>query len=358
MKKLTLVTLIIAMLVSLAACGSSGGGSESQAESESTSGSGMTIEQNPNAGDGKNILGIAWSNLAAEATQKLVAHYEEVYKDYGWDELIVVQADNNVETQISQIQDLANQGVDMMIVNSVDPDGIVAAVDSVMAMGIPVVAVDRRINTDIYYTLETDNTQCGRDVAKMIAAMTLPQYRQTGEKVQIITLPSNMTSSAVRDRMTGFEEEIAYWSHIDVVQSTSCESSIEKCYDAVIDAYKTNPDIAAIFVTGDNYVAPAVSALNEMGRLKKVGEEGHVIIGSIDGATSALEYLLSGDHDIVANQRFDLFCTQALKVCQDYMNGTYVDPTDNDDKLLTPIITIDNIESLNEEGLLWGYPEG
>ena len=35
----------------------------------------------------------------------------------------------------------------------------------------------------------------------------------------------------------------------------------------MLDGFKTNPDIKAIFVVGDNQVAPVVSALKEMDRL-------------------------------------------------------------------------------------------
>lgn len=56
------------------------------------------------------------------------------------------------------------------------------------------------------------------------------------------------------------------------------ESNIEKVYNAVLDGFKTNPDIKAIFVVGDNQVAPVVSALKEMDRLYPVddrsGEKG------------------------------------------------------------------------------------
>lgn len=350
MKKILALILTAALSMTCVACGSksaapAGGDAPSEA-------AGQTVK-NPNMDDGKNVLGIAWSNLAAEATQILMAHYEEVYKDYGFDEMILVQADNNVETQISQIQDLANQGVDMMIINSVDPDGIVPAVDAVMAKGIPVIAVDRKINTKLYYSLETDNVQCGRDVAKTIGAMTL-DAADAGETVEILSVVSNTTSVAVRDRMNGFNEEIAYWNHCRVVAEPSCEASIEKAYNAIIDAFKTNPDIKVIFVTGDNYVAPAISALNELGKLYPYGDPNHIIIASIDGAPSALSVMLEGNNDIVANQRFDLFCTQTLGVCQEYLNGNLVEEGASNIKLLTPIVVPSNIKNMQAEGILWG----
>lgn len=312
---------------------------------------GVPFAQNPNLSDGKNVLGIAWSSWAAEATQILIADFEASYKDYGFDEIISVQAENDVETQISQIQDLANQGVDIMIVNSVDPDGIVAVVDSVQAMGIPVMAVDRRINTPLYYSFETDNYAAGVDLCKYVAGVT----EHLGEEVKVFAMQSNATSSAVRDRHQGWADEMKYWPHLNQVGEVALESSIENCYNATVDAFKVNPDIKVVMVSGDNYVAPVVSALTDIGKFYPYGDPNHVMICSFDGAPSALKYMVDGANDAVANQRFDLFCHDPLRVAQDYINGTVVDIGANDIKLDTPIVTPKNIETLKELGILWGY---
>ena len=316
------------------------------------------MAKNPNLDDGKNVVGICWSSLAAEATQVLIQNYQDHYKEYGIDEIILLQAENNLERQIDQLQDLANQNCDIIIVNSVDPDGIAPVVDSIMAQGIPVIAVDRRINTDIYYTLETDNVSCGRDVAKAIAMLTLKDENGNDAEegsVEILKCVGNMTSSAVRDRMSGLNEELAYWPHLKVIGEPSVESNIEKVYNAVLDGFKTNPDIKAIFVVGDNQVAPVVSALKEMDRLYPVDDPRHVIVASVDGISSVLKGIQAGENDIVANQRFDLFCYDILSLCQDYFNGDTSSMGVNS-KLPTTIVVRQNLEYLKQQGLLWAMP--
>ncbi len=62
-----------------------------------------------------------------------------------------------------------------------------------------------------------------------------------------------------------------------------------------------------------------------------------------------------GVNDAIANQRFDLFCTEPLKVCQAYLNGEIVDAGENDIKLETPIVTPRNVQALKDMGILWGY---
>ena len=358
MKKMWLRKMALAVVGTILLTGLAGCSQESASSSGSSGGTPQGMPKNPNLDDGKNVVGICWSSLAAEATQVLVQNYQDHYKEYGIDEVILLQAENNLERQIDQIQDLANQNCDIIIVNSVDPDGIAPAVDSIMAQGIPVIAVDRRINTDLYYTLETDNVSCGRDVAKAIAMLTLKD--ENGEdavpgSVEVLKCIGNMTSSAVRDRIAGLNEELAYWPHLNVVGEPSVESNIEKVYYAVLDGFKTNPDIKAIFVVGDNQVAPVVSALKEMDRLYPVDDPRHVIVASVDGISSVLEGIQAGENDIVANQRFDLFCYDVLGICQDYFNGD-TSVMGLNSKLPTTIVVRQNIEHLKNQGLLWAMP--
>ena len=354
--KIIALLLTLVMVLSLAACSSSESTTSSSSAESTASSSGEV--KNPNLDDGVNRVGICWSSFSAEATQILMANYEAHYKEYGIDEIIMLEAEGNLERQIDELQDLANQGCDVIICNSVDPEGIAPVVDSIQAQGIPVIAVDRRISTDVYYTLETDNVCCGRDVARSIAMMTM--FDEDGNlaedgSVQVLKCIGNMTSSAVRDRFSGLNDELQYWPHLNVVGEPSVESNIEKVYNAVLDGFKTNPDIKAIFVVGDNQVAPVVSALKEIGKLYPPEDSRHVIVASVDGISSVLQGIQNGENDIVANQRFDLFCTDALKVIQDYFNGdTSVQGTD--DKLPTMIVTRHNVDYLQQNGYLWALP--
>lgn len=348
MKALALI-LVVCLSLGLVACSSN--------KNEAPAANNGSVP-NPNLGDGKNVVGICWSSLAAEATQILIANYQNHYKEYGIDELILLQAEGNLETQINQLQDLANQKCDVIICNSVDPDGIAPVVDSIMAQGIPVIAVDRRISTNVYFTLETDNVCCGRDVARSIAMMTM--LDENGQpaadgSVEVLKCVGNMTSSAVRDRFSGLNDELQYWPHLKVVGEPSVESNIEKVYNAVLDGFKTNPNIKAIFVVGDNQVAPVVSALKELGKLYPADDPRHVIVASVDGISSVLQGIKNEENDIVANQRFDLFAYDVLEVIQNYFNGdTSVSGVNR--KLPTMIVTRFNIDYLQSQDLLWAMP--
>lgn len=108
-------------------------------------------------------------------------------------------------------------------------------------------------------------------------------------------------------------------------------------------------------MVGDNQVAPVVSALKEMDRLYPVDDPRHVIVASVDGISSVLKGIQAGENDIVANQRFDLFCYDILSLCQDYFNGDTSSMGVNS-KLPTTIVVRQNLEYLKQQGLLWAMP--
>lgn len=61
--------------------------------------------------------------------------------------LIVTDANGDLATQISDIEDLIAQGCDAIIVNPVDPSGIIAATDMVHQAGIPLINVNSQMES-------------------------------------------------------------------------------------------------------------------------------------------------------------------------------------------------------------------
>jgi ribose transport system substrate-binding protein len=64
------------------------------------------------------------------------------------EEFIVVSSEGDVDTQISQIEDMIVRGVDALLIIPVAPEAIVPAVEDAMDAGIPVVVFASDINTD------------------------------------------------------------------------------------------------------------------------------------------------------------------------------------------------------------------
>lgn len=84
-------------------------------------------------------------------------------------ELIVVDAQDSVSKQISDIEDLVQRGVDVLIINPTDSDAVVPAVMAANEASVPVIAVDRGVSGgQLAYFIASDNVAGGALAAEYI----------------------------------------------------------------------------------------------------------------------------------------------------------------------------------------------
>ncbi|GAE34770.1 L-arabinose-binding periplasmic protein precursor AraF [Halalkalibacter akibai JCM 9157] len=148
MKKVALVFVALMFGLLLTACG----GSESAGGSDSSSG-----------GSGEaGFVGIAMPTKSSERWvhdgNNMVSQFEELgYKT------ILQYAEDVVENQISQIENMITQGVDVLVIASIDGEALTSVLESANAAGIPVISYDRLIKgTDhVSYYATFDNFQVG-----------------------------------------------------------------------------------------------------------------------------------------------------------------------------------------------------
>lgn len=86
-------------------------------------------------------------------------------------ELSIYEARVNANTQIKHIEKMIEDEMDAIIVSPLEPNLITAVVEKAYAKGIPVILIDRKINSANYTAyIGADNIEIGRNAAKFIAA--------------------------------------------------------------------------------------------------------------------------------------------------------------------------------------------
>ena len=155
------------------------------------------------AADGEKVIGVTEMNLQAEFFQDLKAGIEENLPDgYSID---FQDANNDLNSQISAVENFCASGADAIILNAVDCDGIVSALDTAEEKGIPVITVDMKPSSGVYVTyIGSDNYQGGELAAKWSAANIL-----AGLEAPQVALLTNSNSSAATLRLQGFKDAIA-----------------------------------------------------------------------------------------------------------------------------------------------------
>ncbi len=138
------------MVSSVAACSST---------RSSTSGS--TSSGTAAASD--TLIGIAMPTKSLERWNRDGAHLEELLKADGF-KTSLQYADNKVDQQITQLQNMINQGAKVLVIASIDGTALGPVLDTAAAAGIKVIAYDRLINKtpNVDYYATFDNYGVGK----------------------------------------------------------------------------------------------------------------------------------------------------------------------------------------------------
>ncbi len=176
-------------------------------------------------------------------------------------ELIVTDAQDSVSTQISDIEDLIQRGVKVLIVNATDSDAVVPAVMQANTANIPVIAVDRGVNGGtLAYFIASDNVAGGALAGQFICE----QLGGSGNVVELEGIPG---TSAARERGQGFNDDIAAnCAGLDVVARQTANFNRAEGLTVMENLLVAQPDIAAVFAHNDEMALGALQAIQVSGR--------------------------------------------------------------------------------------------
>ncbi|MDO7786905.1 substrate-binding domain-containing protein [Desulforamulus aquiferis] len=169
----------------------------------------------------------------------------------------IAVADQDLNRQISAIEDFINKGVDAIIITPVDSDGVKGAIMKAKEANIPVVTVDIKANgVEVDSHIATDNFSGG-----MIAAEAMAQYLEGKGEVGLITYPE---VQSVRDRIDGFKKTAATHEGLNIVTELPGRTR-EEAKTASEDMLTSKPGLVGIFGFGDDMAIAATAAIAERG---------------------------------------------------------------------------------------------
>jgi ribose transport system substrate-binding protein len=169
-------------------------------------------------------------------------------------ELIVSDAQNDTAQQQDDIQNFVTQQVNVILVNPVDSDAVVPAIEAANQANIPVIALDRGASGgELATTIASDNVQGGN-----LAGEELIRLVGSGSVAQLEGTPG---ADPARDRGQGFQDAIDAQSAVEVVASQSANFDRAEGLNVAENILQANPDIAGIFAQNDEMALGAVQAL-------------------------------------------------------------------------------------------------
>ena len=116
------------------------------------------------AQDDEVVVGVSWNNFQEERWALRDEPAIQAVLDEAGAQYISTDAASSAEKQVSDIEQLINQGADAIIILAQDNEAILPAVEGALAEGIPVIAYDRLFETESEgaYYVTFDNVEVGR----------------------------------------------------------------------------------------------------------------------------------------------------------------------------------------------------
>lgn len=190
-KKLSIITAVLVMTVSLMGCStdSSTQGTTSQAQTAEGSSQQPATQTEPDLKpDHKFKVGITIQSLENVFWAGVFSDAEAMMKEKGWESTIVDCKDNS-STQISQIENFITAGCDLIMVHASDPNAIEDVCKQARDAGIKIMCWDDKMtNTDINWLL--DNTVLGYAVGSAAANFINEHYSEDNKvDVAIMNYP-------------------------------------------------------------------------------------------------------------------------------------------------------------------------
>lgn len=221
-----------------------------------------------------------------------------------------VDAQDDTATQINGIDDLIQQGVDILLINPVDSDAITPAIESANSAGIPVITIDRSSEGgDVLTFIASDNIEGGEMAAEFIIDLV-------GEDADVVQLEGVPGASATNERGEGFMNVAN--DRLNVVESQSANFSRSEGLTVMENIIQSNSGIEAVFAQNDEMAIGALEALEAAGMTD-------VIVVGFDGNDDALAEIEAGRLDAtIAQQPYEMG-TIAVDTVYDYFSGGTID---------------------------------
>lgn len=163
--------------------------------------------------DGPYVIGFSnasisnvWRVGLLHALQKAAADNKDKIS-----KLIITDANDDAAKQVSDVQDILQRGVDLLIVSPATAQELDPIVTQAMAQGVPVVLVDRRVTSDNFVSFITASDHVlGRLYAQWIA-------EKLDGKGNVIMLPGLAGASPAELRIAAAKQVFAEYPDINII---------------------------------------------------------------------------------------------------------------------------------------------
>jgi ribose transport system substrate-binding protein len=297
-------------------------------------------------------VGLSWNDYDVS----LVSAWEKYMQDQGEVqgaeaglafEWVINAAGRDPARQAANIEDLINQGVDIIIARAEDAAAIGASIRAAEEAGIPFVTFDRASTTATPAAhVGGDSYAQGLSTAEAFAAM----LTEAGVAGKCIELQGSLTDVNAVNRSEAWNAVDAESDAYETIVQVPTEWDATLFLSGTANALQANPDANCIFAASDFAINSIESALESAGKWAPTGDPDHIWLATQDLFPEALEAMEGGYVDVTTTYDAFAHAEEAVRVLTAIMSGE--DPGCGEDGCLVAgrVATQENVADLEN---LW-----
>jgi ribose transport system substrate-binding protein len=193
-------------------------------------------------------------------------------------DIIVTDARHDVTKQVSDIEDLVQKGIDILLINPTDSAGVENAVRTAKKAGVVVVAVDAQANGPIDAFVGSKNYDAG-----FLAGQQLAKVLNGRGKVAIL---DGIPVVPILERVRGFKAALAEHPGLALVDTQNGRQERSVALSVTENLIQSHPDLDGLFSVNDGGAVGALAAIDASGK--------KIALVSVDGLAEVVDAIRRG----------------------------------------------------------------
>jgi inositol transport system substrate-binding protein len=206
-------------------------------------------------------------------------------------ELIAVDSEEDVATQLGQVENFVAQGVDAIIIIAANTDAADPMTKAAQDAGIPLVYVNRipsNLPEGVFY-VGSDSIQAGIMQAEWLA-------EQLGGKGNVVIMNGDLAQEAAQKRTEGEKQVFAKFPDIKIIKEDTGNWHRDEGLALMENWLASGDQIDAVASNNDEMAIGAIQAIEAAGKL------GQILVGGVDASPNALEEMDKGRLNVTVFQ--------------------------------------------------------
>lgn len=276
--------------------------------------------------DGPMRIALVTINLQALFFNQINSAAQAMAQQHGV-ELQIISGNDDSVTQANAIDNLVASGVDAIIIDAVDTEGVKPAIRAADAAGVPVVAVDAIVDDPaVDAQVGTANADGGRQVGELLAK----QAGGSGE----VGIVGALNSTIQLERQRGFTDAVTAGG-MSVGTVVDGKNIQENAQSAAENLLTGNPGLRYVYATGE----PALIGLAAAVRTQSAQDR--IAVTGWDLSVPAVDGLKAGWITAVVQQDTFEFGYRAMSAAIDL---ACANPVPRDNPVPIQIVTPQNVD--------------